>query len=274
MDPVEAIRRCHGVAGQAALLRQGVRRRALERAVRDGDVVRHRRGYTLPGAPPELTAAAREGGTVGCISALRLLGVPMIAVPGPPHLLLASARPTRGVVVHRSAEVSGVEDLLPAVGRALRCLERYDALVVADAVLRMGIDHDLLASVVGRRPGREVSWVLRHADASAESPLESLLRAILLDERVPGLVPQPWVADVGRVDFLVDDWLILEADGYASHGTPDGFQRDRRRDVAAARQGLLTLRFTHRDLTRDRPTVAAAIRDVALRRHRRVFRLR
>lgn len=272
MDPTEALRRSSGVATRAQLLALGVSRRSLERAVRDNDLVRHPHGLTASGAPAELVAAARWGGAVGCSSALRLRGVPVLD-PGPVHLLVRSSKPTRGVVVHRSSRASGIEDLVPAAGRAMRCLPRHEALVVADAVIRAGVDPDLLREAAGLRPGTTARWVLAHADARSESPIESLLRALVLDVGVRHVVPQVVIPDVGRVDLLIDGWLVLEADGLASHGTPTGFQTDRDRDSTTASLGLVTLRFTHHDLVRAPEVVTAAIRAVTARRSRTTFRL-
>jgi very-short-patch-repair endonuclease len=39
---------------------------------------------------------------------------------------------------------------------------------------------------------------------------------------------------VGRVDFLVEGWLIIECDSKAHHEGWDKQRRDRRRDLAAA----------------------------------------
>ena len=272
MDPVKALRRSSGVATRAQVLALGVGRRRLEQAVRDNDLVRHRHGLTAPGAPAEVVAAAHWGGAVGCSSALRLHGVPVVN-PSPVHLLLRSSRSTSGVIVHRSSRAAGVEDLLPAAGRAVRCLPRHEALVVADAVIRTGTDPEQVRDAAGPRPGSDARWVLAHADARSESPIESLLRALVLDIGARDVALQVAVPNVGRVDLLVDGWLVLEADGFASHGTPAGFQADWDRNSAAASLGLVTLRFTHHDLVRDPEGVTAAIRAVIARRSRTTFRL-
>ncbi len=50
-----------------------------------------------------------------------------------------------------------------------------------------------------------------------------------------------------RVDFLVDGWLIIEADG-ASHGTAQQFASDRERDSFFVGNGYPVLRFTYRQI--------------------------
>lgn len=77
-------------------------------------------------------------------------------------------------------------------------------------------------------------------------------------------LPRPrsraWVAGL-RVDFLfAASRLVVETDGYRYHRTRRAFERDRERD---ARAGYRTLRFTHRQLTREPAMVAATLRSSA-----------
>ena len=48
----------------------------------------------------------------------------------------------------------------------------------------------------------------------------------------------------------------MELDGWAAHGTRNGFESDRRRDQRSRRAGLDTLRFTLRQVVRDPAWVA------------------
>jgi very-short-patch-repair endonuclease len=75
--------------------------------------------------------------------------------------------------------------------------------------------------------------------------------------------PQAWVAGL-RVDFLfVASRLVVETDGYRYHRNRRAFERDRERDAILARAGYRTLRFTHRQLTREPAMVAETIRSSA-----------
>jgi len=272
VDPVEALRRCGGMASRARLLDVGVSRRSLERAVRDNRVVRHPRGYTLAGAPAELVAAARWGAGVGCVSALGLHGIPLVTRPATVHLLLPSWRVT-DAVAHRSPFTGPVEPLVSATARALRCLARHEALAAVDAVLRTGVELDDLTRAVGPRPGPATRWMLTHADARAESPLESMLRAVLVDAGVRRIEPQVGLPGVGRVDLLVDGWLVIEADGFAHHSGRAEYRLDRRRLAAQARLGLVTLRFSWEDVLGQPGGVVTTVRTVLARRRRHAFRL-
>ena len=71
--------------------------------------------------------------------------------------------------------------------------------------------------------------------------------------------PRAWVAGL-EVDFLfAASRLVVETDGYRYHRTRRAFERDRERDAILARAGYRTLRFTHRQLTREPAMVAETI---------------
>jgi very-short-patch-repair endonuclease len=89
-----------------------------------------------------------------------------------------------------------------------------------------------------------------------------LLRRI----REAGL-PEPevnvWLADVGeiKVDFL---WrtqrLVVEIDGFATHGTRAAFEADRARDQALIGSGYRVLRFTWRQLDQAAEAIRRSLR--------------
>ena len=80
-------------------------------------------------------------------------------------------------------------------------------------------------------------------------------------------LPRPKVnADVAglEVDFVfADHRLAVEADSWTYHRTRRAFERDRERDAILARAGYRTLRFTHRQLTREPAMVADTLRSSA-----------
>ena len=105
-------------------------------------------------------------------------------------------------------------------------------------------------------------------DPSAESGPETLLRLIL---RSLGLRwrTQVSIPDVGRVDFLVEGWLIIECDSRAFHSSWDAQRADRRRDRAAAAAGFLTLRRTAEEILYRPDAVRASIAGLRHRLKRR-----
>lgn len=92
----------------------------------------------------------------------------------------------------------------------------------------------------------------------ADSGLESLIR---LRTRRHGWSVQTQVAIIGtgRVDLLVDDWLIIEADGKGNHDGPSQRHRDLTRDATAAVWGHASLRFDYAMIVHDWDLVERAI---------------
>lgn len=110
--------------------------------------------------------------------------------------------------------------------------------------------------------------------APAESELESALRAVFTDPRLPSPVwqaPVPWrdgdEVSRQRVDALVVAWrLVVEADGRRWHTRVADFDRDRARDVAALRHDHVVVRFTWSQLTRRPGDCVSALLDIGATR--------
>lgn len=96
-------------------------------------------------------------------------------------------------------------------------------------------------------------------DARAESGPETLMRLMArgLGCRVE---VQVQITGVGRVDLLIDGWLIVECDSRAFHSTWEAQLEDRRRDLAAAALGFCILRFVAEDIMWRPEAVLAALR--------------
>ena len=92
------------------------------------------------------------------------------------------------------------------------------ALVVADSALREGADFDsALRHMQGWDGSARARWVAMHADANAESSLETLGRFACMEFDLPLPVANAWVGGnrpVRRVDGLWPyHWAAYEADG-------------------------------------------------------------
>jgi hypothetical protein len=70
---------------------------------------------------------------------------------------------------------------------------------------------------------------------------------------------QRTVVGVGRVDLLIGDRLLIEADGVDNHDGPSHRHKDLVRDANAAAWGLVTLRFDYALIVHDWDLVEAAI---------------
>ena len=251
----------------------GLSRRRIDDLVRAGSLVRVRKGrYVLADLPPALIRAARLGGRLDCISLLSAMGV-FVLRSDRLHLQVdvgASRLPPSPPSVKRhwrstcAARTSLCADLVEALAQACRCQEPRAAIATLDSAWHLGlIDERGIADVFARLPRRHRS--LRPLlDPRSESGTETLLRLIL---RTLGcsFALQVQIDGVGRVDFLVDGWLIIECDSEAHHSGWVAQRRDRRRDLAAAAQGYMTIRPLAEDILFHRDQVAESLRAVLTR---------
>ncbi len=110
-----------------------------------------------------------------------------------------------------------------------------------------------------------IAWLRAHADPLAESPIETIARLSLATLNLK-VTPQAELPGIGRVDFLVDNAVIVEMDGRAHHTDYGAFARDRERDRAAAALGFTVLRFTYEDAVTRSETIAADVRAALMAR--------
>jgi very-short-patch-repair endonuclease len=124
-------------------------------------------------------------------------------------------------------------------------------------------DGELLA-IIARAPTRKGSQLMRRllaadTDGYTRSKAERRMRSL---STAAGL-PQPRVnarVEGYLVDFLwPEQRLIVEIDGYATHGDRTAFERDRRRDQALVAAGYRVIRITWRQLTTEPYAVIARL---------------
>lgn len=261
MELAEALARDGGVIASRAI-GDGP---ACSRAIRRHGLTRIRRGwYAAAGADPDVVAAVRAGGALTCVSRLAALGAWRPPGDSLLHVRFADAPAgAGGIVAHvrpgdRMPVRRAVDDPATAMTCLARCCARPLAVAVADSVLRLRILEPAELAAALRVAGESGKRVARWVDPTAESGIESLLRVILLRVRV-GFRAQVVLRGVGRVDFLVGDRLVVEADGLAHH-TGLAVQRDRDRDNACERLGFHRLRFTYWDIIERPELVEATIR--------------
>ena len=206
--------------------------------------------------------------------------------PGPAHAIAASVRSLRDLVVHRVA--LPIEDVLALDGgpllttarrSALDCLrvlppdegERLLVRCLTRQVLTREDLRDAVACGFGRHGTPALLHLLRRTAGDAFSAAERLLHSALRREGVTGWAANVAVAVAGRTSAVVDllfekERVVVEVDGWSTHGDRESFERDRRRQNALVNAGYVVLRFTWRDL-QDRPAeVVAQIRTAVARR--------
>lgn len=252
----------------AQLRAEGWSRRSIAAAVVAGDIERVRRGtYARDTACAPVRRAGRHGGVLACVSAARHLGLWTLADDDTLHVWLrgdghAVAHDGCCCVEHWDAMAAPGRTRAASVPRVLRqiwlCRGIEEFFVTLESALHQRRITRAGLAWLRTHCGEPVRDAIAFARSDAESGLESLLRWRL---RECGLRirTQVWIVSVGRVDILVGDRLILEADGAAFHDGAQPRHRDRVRDANAAAWGYVTLRFDYAMIVHDWPTVLGAI---------------
>ncbi|WP_026553636.1 DUF559 domain-containing protein [Arthrobacter sp. H20] len=267
MDAVNTLRGLGSVARTREVLQCGVSRRQLNRHLALGEMVRLRTGVVaLPDAPPDYVAAILNNGLLTCLSAAKVYGLWSLYPASRLHLSCNHGHGTgftnhreRTVPVHPRAPLVGVVDVLI---HALRCLPPLEAAVMVESSLRRGdtIRSFLLDRLPGDRnaPARAALGLVT---CSAESPLEVVARVLF---RGAGfhVETQVQLAGVGRVDFLLEGFLVIEVDGAAYHSDRRALRRDLRRNNSTIAGGYLVLRYSYEDIMFHPAEVLREVRQV------------
>ena len=95
--------------------------------------------------------------------------------------------------------------------------------------------------------------------APTRSPLEDRLLPLIRRARLPEPLVNHRVGPYTVDFFWPDQRVIVETDGYATHGHRDAFERDRAQDAALTAAGYVVLRFTYLQVEREPHNVIAAI---------------
>ncbi|WP_417556193.1 type IV toxin-antitoxin system AbiEi family antitoxin domain-containing protein [Microbacterium sp.] len=264
------------IARTSALRARGVTAREIARALAAGEVVQVRRGvYATSDADAVTLHAARHGGAVACTEAGRMRGLWMLDDVDGPHIWHGHAGnprtcgdPDCPAVPHWDEGTAEIGALPP-----LRNILLQIAVCAGEETFFAALESGLRQSMVTladlrwlelRLPG-ELRWLLGFARSDADSGLESLIR-LRLHRLGIEVRTQVLIDGVGEVDFVIGDWLIVEADGMQNHDDrvagPDGpspRHKDLQRDARAAALGYETLRFDYAMIIHHWEVVEAAI---------------
>lgn len=262
--------------------------RQIRGALLSGEITRVAKGvYALPTEPSDLTVAIANGGVLARQSAALHHGLEVVTRPLVPHVLITRTQRRHktdlACVLHRT-KVPLPECATTPLQTVIDCARHLpfgEALAIADSAVRLKkVDKVALADAADAARGTGRAAVLRiaaAADGAAESALESMLRARVLDAGFTGFVPQYRIRDrsfYARVD-LADPLLriVLEADSFAHHGTRAALRRDCRRYVDLAIRGWLLLRYSWEDVILDETWVGTSLAAAVHRRTSSVTRL-
>lgn len=276
MDLLAALAR-RGGAMRLPDLDPGLRPRVTS-AVRSGAVVVHPgKVLALPGTPLALIQAVALRGVLCDLSAALYWGMAVLVRPPLTWVavpLQSSRRRLPGTApLRRDLEPADIDARVPVtcplrtVVDCLRHLPFRDALIVANSAVHRRLvapDQLLTAARDMRGPGtRNARAVARNVDARCESMLETLLYLLLRELGVPFQM-QVEIRGIGRVDAVIDGWLVVEADGFAFHNSRVDYREDRRRANALAARGYVLVRLSYEDLVHDDAQAARMLRRVLM----------
>ncbi len=262
MDPIEQLRRRGGVARLDSLRRDGVTAHGLRRAREAGLLLSVRRGWVaLPDADASLTAAARRGVVLSCITLAERRGLWVLDgsephVAAPPRS--GHARVSRGVIHWSSPLVprdpDSLEDSLEnALVLVARCQPHEAALAVWESALkRRVVDPEVLDRLPLPPDARRM---LAEARPFADAGTETILRTRLAWLDIP-ITPQVWLYG-HRVDFLIGERLVVQIDG--GHHVGVQREKDNSHDALLRLHGYHVIRVGYDRLMNHWPEVQAGI---------------
>ena len=266
MDILEYLQKAGGVARSAQLLHAGFSRRDLLR-LRESEASQPRRGvFVLPGCDEDYQAAIRHNGRLSCASAAAHYGLWLRQPPSRLHLACNHGHGS-GFVRHRTvrfeghpfAPVAAVEDVAL---HALGCLPPPASTAMATSAIRLhGVSPELLARHLRADRSGTALRVLRELDVRAESIVEVDAQHLFRSNGIE-YEAQVFLPGIGRVDFLLDGFLIVEIDGFAFHSKREDMLRDRNRNNTSTVNGHSVLRYMPEHVWFSPDQVIAEIRTV------------
>lgn len=242
----------------------------IRRAVAAGTLLRPRGGSYLPsGTDSDLVDACRLRARLGCVSELRRQGIfvlddSTLHLHHPAKAALhgrteRSVRHHWGRLAREPHPRSTAVEIFDALLQAVRCQPPRAAIAMLDSALHLGRldpgDLDELFHALPRRYRRIRGLLDSRAESGPETLVRLMLRSLGLSFEV-----QVEIGGVGRVDFVVEGWLIVECDSRAHHSDWAAQRRDRRRDQAAAALGYATYRPIAEDILWHPDEVLEALR--------------
>lgn len=266
------VQRFGGLARTSDLVGLGFTPYAIARAVKQGEMLRLQRGWVAtPNALREAVVAVNQGGKLTGPTALWSMGIwdgtdrdlhvqlPVnhcveLRTSKTPLTAFAHSDYSRGAIrPHWNRELHPDPyappwrvSVIDALAQAARILPGEQFVACVDSALnKRELSRAGMAVLRGLIPERHRP-LLRLVDGAAESGLESLTRQ-RLTPLVRDIRSQVPIAGIGingrdgRVDLLIDNWLVIELDGAAYHD----LRTNTIRDGVLNRHGLRTLHFLY-----------------------------
>lgn len=262
------------------LLAEKVSDRSRSARLESGALISLGKGwYASPSAPADVTGPLSRGHRATCITAAELYG---LWVPHSPDAhevgLRHESMTSEGLVTkHRPLIRTWPDDepimpLRTALLHAAYCLTPlHTAVLLESAIERWQLSAGDVAGILAELP-QSRRRALGRISAQAGSGSETRVRRHLERRRVR-VREQVHIPDVGRVDMLVGERLIIECDSLQHHGSTSGFHEDRRRDRMSLKAGYLVLRLTWHDIWEEWEKTCELLADLVGRKIHRGTRL-
>ncbi|MGJ3510117.1 endonuclease domain-containing protein [Enemella sp. A6] len=138
-----------------------------------------------------------------------------------------------------------------AVRQAKWCATPEQLLAQVESLICMG---KLGFEEAERMLGSRLAGLLDASGSGTETLVRLRLRGLNIKVR-----PQVRIKDVGWVDFVIGDRLVLEVDSREHHASRSGYHNDRRRDKRLVELGYLVLRITWEDVMFEWDSVVQSI---------------
>jgi very-short-patch-repair endonuclease len=266
IDVAFILRHLGGVARGTTLQAYGCSRSRLSAECTAGRIRRVRPGvFASAEAPEEAITAAAHGGALTCGSALRARNVWTLEAPTEVHVWMGLGgrrhhAPLCGCTSHFTPgrmEV-GIAPIEVALVHAYSCYGAEFFFAAFESAWNKRMLSATARATIRASLPVTARWLVDLARHDAESGLESLVRLRL---HLMGIAvrAQVDIAGVGRVDFVIEGRVILEADGRENHEGAARRHRDLLRDATASDLGFETLRVDYSMILHSWGVVAAAI---------------
>lgn len=269
MDVSIALARFGGLATRSQLRQLGCSARAIARYVEVRGAVVRRSWVVAPDADRAAVRAVALGGILGGGSALRSYGIWVshdnglcIAVkPGTSRLAPLRAGEYR-IYPHDFTWPAGIRwraSVVDALVQLAARVEWQHFIASVDSALHTGaIPMAGLNELFSRLP-RRFARFRALVDGRAESGIETLFRLAACQEGWLVTI-QVYITGVGRVDLVINGWLVIEIEGDRWHSTPAQRARDRTREAELVRRAMRSHRFDYHQVMSDLPGCIEVVR--------------
>lgn len=273
MDPLEFLKSVGGVARVGLLRREGYSDRAVRNLATAGAYQPRKGVWALPGADPEFLQAIVSNSLLTCASSASRYELWLKDRPG--HLHLASRHhrvgqgPRHGRLRFEPDQRLPIASLEDTVIHGLTCLGEVDAVAMAQSAMQHhGVPRSLLEAEVTAKYYGTARKRLAKADGLSESVPEISAR-LLFESAGLRFSRQVQIPGVGRVDFLIDGWLIVEINGFQFHSSRAAWRKDMSRSNIAQTHGHAVLSYAPEQIWNSPDMVLQEILAVLARGSRR-----